>query len=73
MAGLRIRSVPRAHDEEVLNLIGLKVAGWSWSEIARHDGTRSYMSIQRACMAVCNADLAESREPAETVRAGYWH
>ncbi len=67
-ATIRIQFVPRERDEELLEWIYLRVAGWRWIDIARIAGKRGG-HIQMACEGVRRADREEG---GEDVEGAYW-
>jgi hypothetical protein len=66
-----IRNIPRARDVEILMWISGRSAGGSIGQVARIFG-QPKRCVSVATANVLAADLAESGEPPETVRAGYW-
>lgn len=74
-APLRARSggieVARADDDALLAAIWLRIKGHTAREIGRIQG-RNPQTIRQATVAVMNADLAESGEPAGAVLKHYW-
>lgn len=68
----RIRSTPIESDRRLLNLIQLKLTGFSWPEAAAQAGYSSWQIAQSAARKVIADDIAFSGESAEIVRAGYW-
>lgn len=71
MSGPRIRHVPRARDEEVLQWLDRRVRGESCAAIGAAFGVAE-RAVEAATRAVRAADLAESGEDAARVRRGYW-
>ena len=59
---MRVRSVPRARDEEVLGWLARRVLGWTWSRIAMEAGDQPG-NVTTACRKVRDADIAEAGEP----------
>lgn len=61
----------REDDERLLSWVGLRAAGWSAAQVARHVGlTRE--RVQIATLRVRDADIAESGEPIGEVARFYW-
>lgn len=68
---MKIRSVPRWRDEQVLWMLRQRQAGKSLTWIERRLGIAQGLAAQ-ATVAVMRADLAESGEPEGLVRRAYW-
>ncbi|MEM8822054.1 MAG: hypothetical protein AAGF30_00440 [Pseudomonadota bacterium] len=64
------RRADRAADERLLGILADKAAGKTWWEIGLRAG-QSAGGARQAYLRVLEADLAESGEPADVVRAGY--
>ena len=59
---MRVRSVPRSRDDEVLAWLARRVLGWTWGRIALEAGD-SAGNVNVACRKVRDADMAEAGEP----------
>ena len=59
---MRVRSVPRSRDDQVLGWLARRVLGWSWGRIASEAGDRPG-NVATACRKVRDADRAEAGEP----------
>jgi ABC-type amino acid transport system permease subunit len=66
-----IRNIPRERDVEILMWLAGRSAGGSIGQVARIFG-QPKRCVSVATANVLAADLAESGEAAEIVRAGYW-
>jgi hypothetical protein len=66
-----IRNIPRERDVEILMWLSGRSAGGSIGQVARIFG-QPKRCVSVATANVLAADLSESGEAAEIVRAGYW-
>lgn len=68
---IRIKDVPRSHDDEVLLWLKMRRDGLSTYRIAKELGLRA-STVENATEAVVKADVEESGEFAGSVRKKYW-
>jgi hypothetical protein len=71
MTKIRVRDTPRSSDDQVLDMLAMRQAGWSWPQIAKAHGSDKYQATQKLCANVLQDDLKYSGEPEARVRAGY--
>lgn len=63
----------RAADERLLLMLRRRSRGWTLAQVARtSDGTLSAGNVATILKRILAADLKESGEPEEIVRAAYW-
>lgn len=65
------RHAPRQADEAVLRWIAARIAGRTVTQIAADEGI-SASSVNNMTNGVRKADITESGEPEQEVRAEYW-
>jgi hypothetical protein len=70
MTGIIIRDTPREKDDQVLAMLALRKAGYSWSVVAKAANSKP-QAAHKTCADVLRHDLKYSGEPEARVRAGY--